>query len=171
MKNHLWPSIARIRITYKRGDLQALIQNKITFHYRSLMSISKFGNVQSFALRWVVSSRRHFIKQQSVLEKKVNHITTITQGYQDEMFLDRVPVNLGSLLSLKERAPSAPSSEFADNFIARESRRWFSSRESPGCWSRPLAYAIETWEVLAASSSAKAFAAGYTASRVGKIWW
>ena len=100
-------------------------KNKITFrgHCRRLESIIKYVNFQSFAFRWVVSTRRHYVKQQSVLKKKGNYVTTITHGYQDEMFFDRVPVNLGSLLSLKERAPSAPSSEFADNFIARESKR------------------------------------------------
>ena len=45
-----------------------------------------------------------------------NHVAIITHG---EEFLDRVPVNLGSLLSLKERAPSIPSSELIDNLIAR----------------------------------------------------
>lgn len=35
----------------------------------------------------------------------------------------------------------------------------------------PFAYATESCDVLAASSSANALAAGYTASRAGRIWW
>lgn len=47
----------------------------------------------------------------------------LTQGYQGDESFDNVPVNLGSLLSLKERTPSAPSAELPNSFIALESRR------------------------------------------------
>ena len=105
---------------YKRAALQAFIKYippSPSATYKQIGGFSKF----CFAMGGVQSSP--LCKTTVSVGKKGNHVTTITHGYQGERFSDRVPVNLGSLLSLKERAPSAPSFDFDDNFIARESKR------------------------------------------------
>lgn len=67
----------------------------------------------------------------------------LTQGYQGEESFDNLPVNFGSRRSLKDRAPSNPSAELAVSLIARESSKWFSSTESPGCCINALVYATD----------------------------
>lgn len=60
--------------------------------------------------------------QRNVRTLNMKIMAPLTQGYQGDESFDKVPVNLGGLLSLKERTPSAPSAELPSSFIALESR-------------------------------------------------